>query len=133
MRTQRTLPTIALIAVATFGLTACVAVNETLTDRDLTCEATPDDLCLRVADVAVSDLSGRLDETRANPVTVTTVKVELTDCADIGRERTATRCWRVEATYIDGYSDIPLTAEIIPGEFGAWVYARPDGTLGVDY
>jgi hypothetical protein len=128
MRTHRTLTTIALIAVTAIGLAACTAVNEVLTDRDLICEETPDDLCLRIADLAVRPLD------RASEMTVT--HVSPADCAmlghgpnprlvvpDGGRQRRlpdATRCWYVEGT--DTINDIG---------FGVWVYERPDGTLAM--
>lgn len=123
MRTHRTLATVALIVIATIGLVACVAINEAVTDRDLRCEATPDDLCVRIADLAVSaaaDLDAQVDmEARK------TMKVRPIDCSNIGRELTATRCWRVEGGSLvdDGFTS----------GFGRWVYERPDGTLGLEW
>jgi hypothetical protein len=131
MRTRRILPPLALLVLATLGLAACAAINQVVTDPDLTCEATPVNLCTRVADVAVNQASTQLEEFGVGPTTVTTVEVRPMDCAVMGRERVAPRCWRVTMMYVRHDADDPLTAGS-PDDIGAWVYERPDGTLGVD-
>ncbi len=130
MPIHRTVLSVALVAMVAL-VVACATVSEVVTGRDLTCEATPDDICIRVADLAVRELSVMLQEGRPDAIVMTTVKVGAADCADLDVmvERTATRCWYVEGTYPDGYADIPITSSIAPGSIGTWVYQRPDGSL----
>ena len=112
---------IVFIAVATLSFAACVQVNEAITDRNLICEATPDDLCLRIADFAVSPAANIDPE--VGEAALKAIKVEPTQCKQAGRMRGATRCWRVEAGN-------PVDDSITNG-YGTWVFERPDGTLGL--
>ncbi len=128
-RSRRALLTFALIAVATMGLGACVAVNEVVTERDLACAATPDELCLRIADFFVREAPGEVSTDRA---TVNALQVAPADCEDVEPGLRATRCWWVSGTYTVGFADIPLTSEIVPTDIGmVLVYERLDGTLAV--
>jgi hypothetical protein len=121
VRTDRTLPTFALLAVSLISLAACVAVNEALTHRDLRCVATPDDLCLRIADFAVRAEDAVLDPSLVRASEMTMIQVKPIDCAEVEHgPNDATRCWLVEGEDPADHSG-----------FGQWVYERPDGTLGV--
>ena len=119
------------MAVATLSLAGCVAVHETLTDRALTCDATPDDLCLAIADLAVREGTVRLDAGRAAPVDFIAVHVGAIDCSNLALQRKATRCWDVEASYPDGFADIPISEPIPLASVSVGVFLRPDGTLAV--
>ena len=127
MQSNPTLPTIALIVITTIGLAACVAVNEAVTDRDLICEGTEDDICVRIADLAVSEESDL--EMDVGALRTVVIQVAPTDCAAIGREQTSTRCWRVKG---EGIVDITIENGATTNGFGRWVYERSDGTLGVE-
>jgi hypothetical protein len=128
----RELALLASIVVATISLAGCVTVSEVLTARELACEETPEDLCLRIADLADPALGGAPGEDGPRHArTTTTVRVAPADCADLDRGLPATRCWRVDGIYIDGYADIRLTDPIEATEFSERVYQRPDGGLVV--
>jgi hypothetical protein len=116
MRTHRTLPTVALLVTAAIGLAACAAVNEVVTGRDLICTATADDLCLRLASLAMSDPA----VPKADRTATTTLTVEPLDCSAISRPPSM-RCWMVDGA-IDG--------DDLRG-FRTAVYERADGTLVV--
>jgi hypothetical protein len=137
--TRLALQAVALMVLATISLAACAAVNEAVTGRHLTCLDTPDDICVRAADLTVDDLitkiasdevmAAALGNVRASEMTVV---VKPTDCADIGRgpvaarhpaapdHAPATRCWRVEGEHASGNL-----------AFGRWVYEDQHGTLVV--
>jgi hypothetical protein len=139
LATTRThLTALALIVIATTGLAACAAVHEAVTGRHLTCFDTPDDLCIRVADLAMAQVLTDLaddpvmrDAVGAVNAAELTIVVRPTECARIGRgpvgtrfstplRPATTRCWRVEG-------------ERGPDDrvFGTWVYQDQEGTLGV--
>lgn len=126
MRTRRAVSMLALVIGWTISLGACASINEVMADRALTCEATSDELCIRIADIAVDGMPG---EVSADWATVTSANVAPIDCADVERGLQATRCWQVGGTYLVGYADIPLTSEIEPTDFQWIVYERLDGAI----
>jgi hypothetical protein len=97
------------MAVAACGLAACAAINETVTDRDIDCGDTAEDLCIRIADFALAQRAMSRD------LRATSVEIRPTDCPTIPQ---ATGCWRIKAELEQS------------GGFGIWVYQNPDGTLG---
>ncbi len=112
MRTHRTLPTIALLVVAVMGLSACVAINEHIAGRDLICEGTPEDVCIRVADLVTSSLPDEITSTMSEM----TIEPRACDADEAGD----TRCWSIEALMIGGSA-------------GASVHQHADGSLGMHY
>jgi hypothetical protein len=119
MRTHRTLPTIAIVAVAAIGLAACSAINEVVTDRGVVvtdrgviCERTPEDLCNRVADLVTSTLPDEL-RTTIKQVTVAPRACDAEEAGDI-------RCWQVDHLFPGGSSS-------------ASAHQHADGTLGRHY
>jgi hypothetical protein len=115
MRTHRTPPSVALLAIAV-SLTACVAVNEVVTGRELICVATSDDLCLRAADAVSGNMQGE------DPESFPIVKVTVTgqDCAD--DDLLNVHCWQVEV--VTGADPLGCAARLRGN-----VYERHDGTL----
>jgi len=122
VRIQRTFRSIALLVIAATSAAACSATYDPVIGRDLVCGRTPHDLCVRVADYAMSDAADLDVEINGSPMTVT---VNGEECKRIGRgpngpHPPAERCWRVEG-------DVPA----LTYHFGNWVYQNEDGTLGV--
>ena len=96
MRTDRIMSAIVLTVLAATGIGACAHINEVLKtpevapDYDLTCEATPEDLCLRIAVLAVKDWNSDLNVTfRDQDIHV---EVKLVDCAVSGAGRLQSGC-----------------------------------------
>jgi len=112
---------LALVAAATIGLGACAQIDSFVTDRDVTCAAMPDDLCLRIADLVVDTMPGV-----ASSRETITIDVADDDCSVLDPDHVATRCWHVTGTYAIGYAVEPEVLGI-----GVWVYERPDGTLAL--
>ena len=121
--TMRRLSIIVLAAAATTCLAACFGIRDPVPNRELACGALPDELCIQVANLAMSPAANLDRSIIGSPMTV---EVKQIDCADIGRgpdatrHPPATRCWRVDGD--------------VPGQsygFGRWIYERPDGSLGV--
>jgi hypothetical protein len=133
MLTRRSLPRLAVILVAALGVAACAAVNEVVTDRDLSCEGMPDDLCVRIADLAAPHIRASLEANRGDKIVIRSVNVEARECPGFHPllEQSARSCWYVTARFPDGYSDIPITGDIPMGDGWAFVYERPDGRLEV--
>jgi hypothetical protein len=131
--TRRTLPALAFISVAALGLAACAAVNEVVTDRDLSCEGMPDEQCVRIADFAMLDIHADVDAMRGDRVIIRSVTVEAKDCPGFHPliEQSAKGCWLVGARFPDGYSDIPITGDIPMADSSRGVYERPDGRLAL--
>jgi hypothetical protein len=116
--THRARLTGALLALATIGLGACALISEPTPDYKLSCGGTPDDVCVRVADLADRDLPLELG------ASVSRMTVGPTDCVSIDHPG-VTRCWYIEGT-VDGGPSEGFT-------FAARVHEHPDGTLGRDY
>jgi hypothetical protein len=121
---MRRLTALILIAAASIGLAACVGTHDPMPGRELDCgRLTLHDLCVRVADLAMSDEAGLDRDVRGWQMTV---KVNANDCSAIARGPDATRhppasrCWRVQG-------DVPALSY----SFGRWVYENQDGSLGV--
>ena len=112
MRTHRTLPTIALLAAAMIGLTACAQLDEAVTGRDLECTGTPYDLCVRIADYVKRTLPREFSADNSE----VTVEPRVCDADEAGD----TGCWWVEA----------MAPDI---QTGAMVHQHADGTLGSHY
>ena len=79
---------------------ACVQVNEAINSRELECDGVPDDICVRLADLADPP-------SRAKFSTIVRIVVRPTDCGDIEdsgmvRRPGMVRCWGVEAWAASG-------------------------------
>ena len=106
-----------LLVTLALSSTACVQVHNMVADRDLVCRETPDDVCIRVADVGLSRLNIAQHERELGPIP--TIEVYLVRCTaeEFGtRVPNATRCWMV-----DGTND--------NGGVGTGVFELPDGSL----
>ena len=112
--------TAAILLVATaLSSAGCVQVHNMVSDRDLVCRETPDDVCIRVADLGLSRLNVAQQERESGPIP--TIQVYLVGCTadQFGVPvPNATRCWMVEATNEHG-------------GIGVGVFERPDGSLRV--
>ena len=95
---------LALAAVLSIG---CVGVNEQLTGRDLECGTTPEDLCVRAADLAEKVLAADIQERFREPELVT-IFVSQISCAETGVQRPVVRCWTVEVSGPGGGIGIDL-------------------------
>lgn len=74
---------------------ACVQLHEEVNGRDLACAGVPDDICVRLADLADAP-------SRAKFSTIVRIVVRPTDCGDIEdsgmvRRPGMVRCWGAEA------------------------------------
>ena len=98
---------------------ACVPVRNLVADRDLGCRETPDDVCMRVAELGLTRLDVAQAEREVGPIpTIQVYPVRCTE-AELGvRVPDATRCWMVEATN-EG------------GGIGVGVVERVDGSLAI--
>ena len=114
MRAHRALLIGALLALAIIGLEACALVSEPTPNYKLSCGGTPDDVCVRVADLATRDLPPELG------TSITQMTVGPTDCVSIDHPG-VTRCWYIDGIVVGGNA------------FAARVHEHPDGTLGRDY
>ena len=113
MATRRTAFVGASIVLAILMAGACGQVNGLVTGRDLVCEGTPDDVCIRVADQVAND------DHVLGPIAK--VRVTARECLD-GEGPRAVRCWHVEAeTRPDAGGRF--------GRLGGQWYQRVDGTL----
>ena len=107
---------ILLVAVALSGV-ACVQVRNMVADRDLECRDTPDDVCIRVADLGLPRLDIAQQEREGGPIP--TIQVYPVRCTadEFGfHPPNATRCWMVEATNENG-------------GIGTGIFEVPDGSL----
>ena len=109
----------AAILLVSVGLSslACVQVRNMVADRDLDCRDTPDDVCIRVADLGLSRLDVAEQERERGPIP--TIQVYPVPCTadEFGSDiPNATRCWMVEATNESG-------------GIGTGLYELPDGSL----
>ncbi len=120
MRTIRNGLRLVLTASVTM---ACVAINETATDRDLECTTTPEAICIRAADIVEKVHPAAIKEMLEDgPVTVF---VRPLDCADAGGvARPVVHCWKVEVT--DG-----AVPEVASDLIELDLFELPDGTLSV--
>jgi len=99
----------ALLAAILVGAAGCRDVDQALKGRRLTCERTPEEVCIRVADM----VDQWLGEMRTPTITGMTVSPRACDAREIGD----TACWSVNAVFEDGETD-------------ALVHEHADGTLG---
>ncbi len=107
---------ILLVAMALSGA-ACVEVRNMVADRDLVCRETPDDVCIRVADLGLSRLDIAQVELEGGPIpTIQVYPVRCTADEFGSQVPNATRCWMVEATNENG-------------GIGTGIYELPDGSL----
>jgi hypothetical protein len=106
-----------LLVVLALSSAACVQVRNMVADRDLVCRDTPDDVCIRVADLGLSRLDVAEYEREAGPIpTVEVYQVRCTADEFIADVPNATRCWMVDATNQNG-------------GIGTGIYELPDGSL----
>jgi hypothetical protein len=112
---RRAATTPLVVAAVALGLTACVPARNLATDRDLVCRETPDDLCIRIADLALSRMN--VDAEERNVGRIPTIQVYPTPCADVGPAPAAVRCWTVEATAESGAG------------IGVGIFQQADGSL----
>ena len=95
------------------GVAACVPVHNMLASRDIECRETPDELCLRIAELGLQQLN--VEQLEADQGPIPTIFVYPEPCP----MPNAVRCWIVEATNERGGS-------------GVLVRQRADGSIGVD-
>ena len=106
-----------LLAAVAMASAGCVQVRNMVADRDLVCRETPDDVCIRVADLGLSRLN--IAEQERGSGRIPTIEVYLVGCSadEFGVPvPNATRCWMVEATNENG-------------GIGIGVFELPDGSL----
>jgi hypothetical protein len=87
-----------LLVATTSG---CVAARNLVADRDLVCRETPDDVCIRVAELALTRLEPAIAEAEPRRGRIPTIQVSPVPCdeEELGFPvPNATRCWMVEAT-----------------------------------
>ena len=113
----------ALLVTLLVSTGGCVPVHNLLADRELVCEGTPDDLCLRVADLGSGPRPG-LDIDNREGIIGPTPKLSV---IALPQERCwrpnlpdARRCWSVEAELDGG------------GSVDVGVVERGDGSLVID-
>jgi hypothetical protein len=107
-----------LVVAVAFAIIGCVSVRNALGDRDLVCSETPDDSCIRIADVGLTLLDVDKAERDYGPIPI--IKVYPTGCTmdELGVPAPgAVRCWWVEASVESGRG-----ASVA-------VYERADGSL----
>jgi hypothetical protein len=107
--TPRLLACSALLALLMICAIGCRDVNQAMKGRQLTCERTPEDVCIRVADF----VDVWLRELQTPTITGMTVSPRMCDANEIGDAI----CFWVNAAYLDGETD-------------AGVHQHADGTLG---
>ena len=106
-----------MLVIVALSSPACVQVRNVVADRDLVCRETPDDVCIRVADLGVSRLNIAEYEREGGPVpTIEVYPVRCTADEFVSDVPNATRCWMVDATNQNG-------------GIGTGVYELPDGSL----
>ena len=104
--------TLAIVLTSSSG---CVQARNILADRDLVCRETPDDLCMRIADLGLTRMD--VDAEEHNVGRIPTIQVYPSDCqAEFGAPA-AVRCWSVEATAESGAG------------IGVGVYQQADGSI----
>jgi hypothetical protein len=89
---------LAVLAATTIG---CVAARNVVADRDLVCRDTPDDVCIRVADLALTRLDPAIAEEERKRGRIPMIQVYPIPCTaeELGFPVSdLTRCWTVEAT-----------------------------------
>ncbi len=101
------------LAVGLVAATGCVAVNESITGRDMTCQDTPEPVCIQIVDFTFATHQGDIDDPDAGRITE--ILVSPMDCRFVD-DPTAARCWEVE-----------IVQEA--GGVGAHIHERADGTL----
>ena len=107
-----------LVLAVAFALVGCVPVRNLMADRDLICRDTPDDLCVRIADLGLTRLD--VDAAERDVGRIPTIQVYPTGCTmeELGAESPgAVRCWWVEASAESGAGTLVA------------VYQRADGSL----
>ena len=102
-----------LVVAVAFALVGCLATRNSLADRDLVCRETPDDICIRVADLGLTQLDLSAAEREHDSIPI--IQVYPTGWPADAPE--AVRSWWVEAVAESG----DLLA--VP------VYERADGSL----
>ena len=113
----RNVTAVTLLVAIALALAGCVQVRNMVADRDLVCRETPDDVCIRVADLGLSRMDVVEQERELGPIP--TIQVYPVGCTadEFGvAVPTAKRCWMVEATN-EG------------GGIGIGVFESPDGSL----
>ena len=104
------------LAVLVIGSGGCVQARNILAERDLVCRETPDDLCIRIADLALTRMDVDAEEHNVGPIP--TIQVYPMDCRDGGGAApAAVRCWMVDATAESGAG------------IGVEIYQQADGSL----
>ena len=107
---------IVALAIALVSSTGCVQARNLVADRDLVCRETPDDVCIRVADLALTRID--VDAEERNVGRIPTIQVYPVPCSDPGdAARPPVRCWTVEATADSGAG------------IGVEIYQAADGSL----
>jgi hypothetical protein len=90
---------ILLIVAIAFGLGGCLSIRNALTDRDLVCQETPDDLCIRIAGLGLAGLELASLEAEIGPIPTIQVYPVRCNVESMGMTlQDARRCWVVEAT-----------------------------------
>ena len=116
MSAVRSLGLASVLVSAVVVSSACVAINEAVTGRDLDCGASPQDICIRVADWAQRSSAGDLRRNfRSGDFTIVVTEGQ---CSAGPGQLEIARCWDVLFTDEDGRG------------IGTYVLERPDGTLG---
>jgi hypothetical protein len=88
-----------LVVAAAFALVGCVPVRNALTDPDLVCEETPDDLCIWIAELGLAGLDLAALEAEIGPIPTIHVYPMRCNVESMGMTvQNARRCWIVEAT-----------------------------------
>jgi hypothetical protein len=102
--------------VAAVIAAACVSINESMTGRDLECEGTPEDVCIRVADLGEKLLASGMEE--SYPGREFIIIVYQADCPVGGTPRGAARCW-----------DVEFSTKTNEGGTGMTLFELPDGRI----
>ncbi len=114
--TTRLLWMAALLALVMGCVVGCRDVNQVVTGRQLTCDQTPEDVCIRVADLVAT----LLRDMRAPTINTMSVKPRTCDGDEVGD----TRCWWIDGTFQDGSEE---------GATSVQVHEHADGALGIHY
>ena len=108
--------TVVVVALASM---ACVQVRNMFADRELLCHQTPDDVCIRVADLGLTRLDVAQEERRLGPIFTILVDPVGCNAEEFGVPvPNATRCWMVEVSNDNGGARVG-------------VFEQPDGSLRV--
>ena len=94
-----------LLGLLVSAAIACVAARNLVADRDLVCRETPDDVCIRVAELALTRLEPAIAQEEPKRGRIPTIQVYPVPCTaeELGVPvPNATRCWMVEATNESG-------------------------------